>query len=290
MTSFSRSPSRSSLPERDQHAIADDVAVQVVQALEVVEVEHHEAQRHRVDQTRLEQSRSALVQETPVVQTGERIAVVLFLQLVVQPMVLGDLGGERVVQRRQALVLAFELPVQRDDAVALGARGVEFVADRVREARDVRRQTRQAFADDGPAPLVQQRAAIVADQLARGGGDRVELHQVGRRVDRDVVEFVQRGERDLRGPRGLVGDQGDPRLDIGPKDLRRAFLVLAADQLMAHAVEGRARFGGTAGVRVGERERQRDQWLVAAHREPVALVGQVLLGERQRLVWRPSAQ
>ena len=97
-TSAPRTLARSDLGERAQHLVAGRVAVDVVEALEVVDVEHQ--QRDVIDVgSPLQLCAEALVEGAVVVEAGQRVG----LRLVLEPRL--DLGVVERERRRVAEAL-----------------------------------------------------------------------------------------------------------------------------------------------------------------------------------------
>ena len=109
-----------------QHPVAEEVAERVVDELEVVEVEHHHAQRPTAALRPDDLLAQALVQEPVVVEAGQRVAVGELARLLVEPRVLER--HRRLVGHRpgelEALVVPADLRLREQldeaDRLALG--------------------------------------------------------------------------------------------------------------------------------------------------------------------------
>ena len=209
--------------ERSEHLVSRWVTEAVVDGLEVVEVDHDDAQRVRLPCRPRQLALECRFQVPAVVEAGQRVVDGLLAQLRLEgehlafrPGALGDVHQDADEHRASAGVHGTAVGLDLDDAPVLAA-----AVERVFDAID--------FTAQAPAELFRDKGTVALDREVEGS----ELADLFRRVAEDVVELgvgidetpvVDDDDADER----LADDAAELRLGLsqGARDL----LVLVQSQ------------------------------------------------------------
>ncbi len=231
-----------------QHGVARGVAVGVVDALEVVDVDHQQRQRQALGAALRDPGREGGVQVASVVQAGERVAHGLLLQLVLQRPDFLELGAQPGV----ALLLLHRPPV-----AGVGEHGQEQ-----RERQDA--QQRRGRVDVRVQGLVPVQGEPAQESDAHGGQ---EPQQPGIAVERDDIDAVADEQREGDPDRQAQQARPEPAEDVvhqhvvqlGLRLVRRAAGRPVGELRVGEELHGQHGPGGLACADVQEMRPQRQE-------------------------------